>query len=252
MLQNLRKRLSFSNIVALLALFIALGGSAYAVGKNSVGTKQLKNNAVTAKKIKKNAVTTAKVKNGAITGAKVKLSSLGTVPSATKAATADSATTAGTATSAGTATTATSAASADALKGQQTVFLKLADGESKIVMQHGVVALRATCSLNDGGSDILRITAETTQNGAILAGDDTLNGGPSANDFLNVNTPEGDREFEEETDTAGQTYVDAEIDSGFVLGPDGKAIVANTEGAIMGLNYLDSACIYGGVFNTIG
>jgi hypothetical protein len=57
-------------LVALLALFVALGGSAYAV--NKVGTNQIKNNAVTTPKIKNNAVTTAKVANGAITTAKVK------------------------------------------------------------------------------------------------------------------------------------------------------------------------------------
>lgn len=43
-------------IVSLLALFVAIGGGAYAaLGKNSVGPRQLKKNAVTTKKIKKNA-----------------------------------------------------------------------------------------------------------------------------------------------------------------------------------------------------
>jgi hypothetical protein len=53
-------------VVALLALFIALGGTGYAVAtlpKNSVGAKQLKRNAVTGKKIRKNAVTSSKVRN---------------------------------------------------------------------------------------------------------------------------------------------------------------------------------------------
>lgn len=52
--------------IALLALFISLGGVSYAatqLPKNSVGTKQLKKNAVTAKKIKKNAITSQKVKD---------------------------------------------------------------------------------------------------------------------------------------------------------------------------------------------
>ena len=58
----LRKRLTFSNVIALLALFIALGGTSYAVTalpKNSVGTQQLK----------KNAVTGVKVKNGSLSSA---------------------------------------------------------------------------------------------------------------------------------------------------------------------------------------
>jgi hypothetical protein len=45
-LELLRRHLSFANVVALLALFVALGGSAYAVASlphGSVGTAQLKN-----------------------------------------------------------------------------------------------------------------------------------------------------------------------------------------------------------------
>lgn len=81
----LRRRLNYANVTATIALFVALGGSAYAaiqLPKNSVGPRQLK----------KSAVTTAKVKDAAITGPKIKLSTLGTVPSA---ATAGSAGTAG-------------------------------------------------------------------------------------------------------------------------------------------------------------
>lgn len=54
-LSGIRGYLSFSNTVAVIALFIALGGASYAaiqVPKNSVGTKQLKKNAVTSKKLK--------------------------------------------------------------------------------------------------------------------------------------------------------------------------------------------------------
>jgi hypothetical protein len=106
------------NTIALLALFIALGGTTYAataLPKNSVGTKQLKKNAVTTLKIKNgnvtgpklkngvvtnakiaaNAVTGAKVKDDSLTGSDVNESTLGTVPSATNAANATNATTVG-------------------------------------------------------------------------------------------------------------------------------------------------------------
>jgi hypothetical protein len=83
------KRPSPSLVISVLALFVALGGSAYAATK--IGTKNIKNNAITTAKIKKNAVTTAKIKNGAVTGAKINAATLGTVPNATHAATADSA-----------------------------------------------------------------------------------------------------------------------------------------------------------------
>ena len=62
---RIRPHLTFANIVSLLALFIALGGGAYAltIPRNSVGTTQLKRNAVSALKIRTGAVTSAKVKD---------------------------------------------------------------------------------------------------------------------------------------------------------------------------------------------
>jgi hypothetical protein len=70
-------------IVAIVALVCALTGTAWAaLGKNSVGSKQLKKNAVITSKIKKEAVTAAKIKKATITGAQINLAKLGTVPSA--------------------------------------------------------------------------------------------------------------------------------------------------------------------------
>jgi len=75
-LKQLRKRLTYANVMSSIAVFLILGGAtALAAGqlaKNSVGKKQLKAGAVTTAKLKKNAVTTAKIKNNAVTGAKIK------------------------------------------------------------------------------------------------------------------------------------------------------------------------------------
>ena len=56
-------QLSYSNAIATIALFVALGGAAVAAGlpQNSVGAKQLKRGAVTAAKLKKGAVTSGKL-----------------------------------------------------------------------------------------------------------------------------------------------------------------------------------------------
>ena len=101
-----------NNLIALIALFIALGGTSYAAIKlpaSSVGTKQLKSHAVTAAKLKAGAVGTAAIANDSVTGDKVLESSLGKVPSATHADTAANATHA---TSADSATNADTAANA--------------------------------------------------------------------------------------------------------------------------------------------
>ena len=55
MVSRLKAGLTFPNVVAVLALFVALGGSAYAAGvlpANSVGTPQLKGGSVTSGKVK--------------------------------------------------------------------------------------------------------------------------------------------------------------------------------------------------------
>lgn len=50
-----RPRMTYANVMATIAVFVALGGASYAaitIPRNSVGTKQLKNGAVTAQKVK--------------------------------------------------------------------------------------------------------------------------------------------------------------------------------------------------------
>jgi hypothetical protein len=88
----MRPKLSFANVVSVLALFVALGGSAYAfhLGKNSVGSKQLKKNAVTTAKVKNEAITATKVKMGTLTGTQINASTLGPVPTAQTANVANS------------------------------------------------------------------------------------------------------------------------------------------------------------------
>jgi hypothetical protein len=80
----LLNKLTYANVMATIAVFIALGGGAYAA-------TQLKKNTVGAKQLKKNAVTGVKVKDQSLTGKDIKLSSLGTVPAASHANSADTA-----------------------------------------------------------------------------------------------------------------------------------------------------------------
>lgn len=67
---NLRSRLTYANVVATLALVLAIGGgttyAAMRLGKNSVDSKNIAAGAVKKADLGKNAVTSPKVKNGAI------------------------------------------------------------------------------------------------------------------------------------------------------------------------------------------
>jgi hypothetical protein len=80
-----RRKPSVAGVIATVALFVALGGGAYAAGAlpaGSVGPKQLKKNAVERSKIKNNAVDGSKVADGSLTGADVNAASLTAVGSA--------------------------------------------------------------------------------------------------------------------------------------------------------------------------
>lgn len=75
MLRAVLRRLTYANVIATLALFLALGGGAvWAANKqaNKIGTGKIKPNAVTAGKIKANAVTTSKIRENAVTNAKIR------------------------------------------------------------------------------------------------------------------------------------------------------------------------------------
>ena len=66
-------RLTYANVIASLALFIALGGAAVAaeLPKNSVGPNQIKKGAVTPKALRKAAVTSGKIAPNAVVAGKL-------------------------------------------------------------------------------------------------------------------------------------------------------------------------------------
>jgi len=98
---RIRERLTYANVVATIALFLAVTGAATAVA-----VLKLPKNSVKSKQIAKEAVKTSDIAKDAATGDKVKESTLGKVPLAAHADSADTA---------GSATTAQHAGLADAL-----------------------------------------------------------------------------------------------------------------------------------------
>ncbi len=84
-MRTIRGKLTYANVVSTLCMFLLLGGGAALaagkLGKDTIGTKQIKSNAITTAKIKDSAVTEAKLASnavnsanlatGAVTGAKV-------------------------------------------------------------------------------------------------------------------------------------------------------------------------------------
>lgn len=78
------KALSFSNVIACIALFVALGGSVYAAGKlsgtqikaNSLPGNRVKAKTLTAKQVKPRSLTGTQIKSGSLTGTQIKAGSL--------------------------------------------------------------------------------------------------------------------------------------------------------------------------------
>lgn len=70
-MRRARRVLTPANVIACVALFVALGGTGWAgqvIGHNAVGTAQLKSNAVTASKIANGAVSAKKLAAGVVGG----------------------------------------------------------------------------------------------------------------------------------------------------------------------------------------
>jgi hypothetical protein len=70
-MRALRKQLTYSNVIASMALFIALGGASYAAIKlpaNSVGSKQIKDGAVGSADVKNHALKAGDFKGGLPSG----------------------------------------------------------------------------------------------------------------------------------------------------------------------------------------
>jgi hypothetical protein len=90
MLAKLRARLTYANVVATLALFLALGGVSYGalrvgsatIVNNSIRTQDLRNNEVRSRDIRNRTIIGRDVLTNTITGLQVRESSLAKVPDA--------------------------------------------------------------------------------------------------------------------------------------------------------------------------
>lgn len=81
----MRKHLNYANVMATVAVFMILGGGAYAaieLPKNSVTSKQIKKGSVKSSDLAKKSVEGSRVAKDTLTGKNIKESTLGAVPEA--------------------------------------------------------------------------------------------------------------------------------------------------------------------------
>lgn len=261
-MQNKRRGPTPGFVIALIALAVALGGTAWAATK--IDTGDIKSKAVTSKKLDTAAVTTKKIADSAVTSAKIADNAV------TSAKIADSAVT--TAKLADGAVTGAKVADnslndtkisdyeviggsyvlATATEGANEAAARAAAPEIPLFTK-GQLSLYAKCYRDAGANTTFgTIYARTTADGAILEGDDDLPGGNAATDFLNTNTLEDNREVDEETATGNDAnFNEAE---GALASPDGTGLMVDTNvaaknGALAGGEGLYGAgnkCLFGG------
>ena len=89
-MSRIKRRLSYSNVVATMALLLALGaGSVYAASK--ISGKSVKKQSLPGNRVKKGTLPGSALKSSTVKGSKIDLSSLGKVPSAQTADAANAA-----------------------------------------------------------------------------------------------------------------------------------------------------------------
>jgi hypothetical protein len=158
----LSRRPSPAMIVALIALFVAMGGVSYGFATGTIDSREIKNNDVRSLDIRNNEIRTRDIRNNevrgidirnstvqgrdialnTVTGEDVKEDTLQQVPSALVA---DS---------------ATKATSADSVSGQTPVDKTLAEGADSIVLaSHGPLTLHGDCA----SGSIPKVSVSTTE-----------------------------------------------------------------------------------------
>jgi hypothetical protein len=231
----LRLRPSPAMVVALLALCVALAGTASAlpgrnrvkrddIARNAVRSSDITRNAirnrhirarqVTRSKIARRSVNSTLVGDDALLGSNILESSLSKVPDADKLDGKDS--------------------SEYALGSKLTAFT-LGDGETRQVAKQGPLTLTAHC--DTGATDTAEVLVATTQDNAAFSGQFT-------NADLDSGTPAGSRVFTSGVNGSSGTPAFGKGE-GYAIAPDGSRIGASL---FAGVNVLGQAgrCVFGG------
>lgn len=182
MFRSIRTHLNPASLIAMVALFAALGGVSYAAA--TIDGKDIQNGTVTGKKLKRGTITGSKVKADSIGGPKIKESTLGQVPSAVNAqqaqdaVKAQDAVNAQSAVNAQNATNAANATNAESAVNAQTAATVGPNGVGTTALQNDAVtasklattARRSTVASVPAGGTLL-------VEAACLAGEQMVSGG---------------------------------------------------------------------------
>jgi hypothetical protein len=213
-------------IVALIALFVALSGTTYAVTRlpsRSVGSSQIKSKAVitrtlkarnvTRTKIARSAIDSSLVQNDSLRGTDILEASLGTVPSASKAVNADK---------------------VGGLSVQKFSFRVSAGTASTNVLNVGGLAINASC--NSGTN--LTVSASTAVSGANIHSGGTFD--PGSQSFY----------VENDSFDVGGSFDPLQTGTTFGTNVNGTLVYARPDGGVVTVEYLanesPALCVFAG------
>ncbi len=232
-MKQIRKRVTYANVMSSLAVFLVLGGATAVAAKkigsneikgNSITTGKIKKNAITTSKIKKNAISTAKIKNGAVTGPKINLTTLGTVPSANTANTANV---------------------ANSVVGRIPFSVFTGPGTHTLVTV-APFTIQGVCRINNVGEDEGELQLLTSVNGAAM---DDNNG----DEFEVFNVSDSPAELYFNNTTVGNPEIEIATEPGLIaVAPSGTAIVTQNESIGFNIAGHPGQCYFGGLVQKIG
>ena len=130
-------------------------------------------------------------------------------------------------------------------------------GESQELLTAGPLTFTGLCIQNgttDGAvanQDIFQILISTSQNGALFDGLDAKRG-QNAGDFLDANTPEADRVFEEIFIGTGLTYFESDDADGGAIAPDDTKVFGGGDQLAVAFNQYGGVCRAFGNFYVLG
>lgn len=226
-ISRITSRLTYANVVATIALALALSGTAYAMKVNG---SQITNRSVTARKIKR----------ATLTGTEINESKLGTVPTASKASSVTVLDPEFAAPSASDADFATARAAATPV----TLF------------SSGVVSVVGKC-FTVGTDTAAVVEAATSTDGALVTSHNATRYGGDGTFFLDTTTTEAARNILVVSGSNANSAATTNTDEAFmVIGPDQRAIsgqvFAFAKGGTLvagvgdGAYGAGSACVFGG------
>jgi cell wall-associated NlpC family hydrolase len=212
-------RISPASLLALVALFAALGGTSYAAIQ--INGKDLKNKSVPGKKLKNKTITGAKVKGNTLTGKQINEAKLGAVPSAVNATNA---------------TNAVNATNAANVAGHQRTFKRvtattgpnataaISAAPEVELFKAGTLTIYGKCATDTSGPTTYGfVFAKTSQNGATLNSAILPYSGTPA--YLDTGTPELGRYIAVATAGPNTAMIAPWILTQFsATGPDGASL----------------------------